>query len=73
MDILSRRILQGCVYHAGVTGIIDSTFSQRTLLITRPIRMESGNAKVNILFQSCCIASFAKIFGSGFNFIYCES
>ena len=73
MDIISRWIFQGCVYHVGVTGIIDSTFSQRTLFVTRPVRMEGGNAKANILFQSCCIASFSKLFGSDFNVIYWES
>ena len=65
MDILSRRVYQGFVCLVGVTSIITSTFAQRTLLITQPIKLKDGNAKPNILFQSCCITSVTKLFGSG--------
>ena len=65
IDILSRRVYQGFVCVVSVTSIIASTFSQRTLLITQPIKLKDGNAKPNILFQSCCITSVTKLFGSG--------
>ena len=70
VDFLSRRVYKGWVYHVGATIAIVSTFFQRTLFITRPIKMKGGNAKGNILFQSCCIASAAKLFGSGFHATY---
>ena len=73
MDILNRRVYQGCVCHVGVTSIIASIFSRRTLFITRPIRLMVGNAKPKILFQSCCTASVAKLFRSGFHAIYGRS
>ena len=70
VDFLSRRVYKGWVYHVGATIAIVSTFFQRTLFITRPIKMKGGNAKANILFQSCCIAPAAKLFGSGFHATY---
>ena len=60
MDISCKRVYQGCVYHVGVTSIIASTFSRRTLVFTKPIKPKSGNAKANIfnpaalhLLQNC--------------------
>ena len=72
IDLLSRRVYQGFFCHVGVTSIIASTFYWRTLFITRPIKLKGGYAKANIFFQSCCIASVAKLFGSGFHAIYLE-
>ena len=73
MDILSRREYQCCVCQVGVTSIIVSRLLRRTTFITRPIRLKGGNAKANVLFQSCCIISVSKLFGYGFHAIYWES
>ena len=61
MDILSTRIYQGCVCHMAVTSIIASTFSRRTLFITRPIKLKVGMQDQTFcsspaalhLFQNC--------------------
>ena len=72
MDILCRRVYQGCVCHVAVTSIIASTFSRRMLFITGPVKVKGGNVKTNVLSQFCCIASacVAKVFGSGLYAIY---
>ena len=70
MDIPSKRVYQDCVWNVGVTSIIASTFSQRILFITRPIKLKGRNARTNSLCQFSCIASVAKLFGSGFHVIY---
>ena len=64
MGILSSRVYQGCVCHVSATSIIASKFFQRGLFVTQHITLKGGNAKPNILFQSYCIASVAKLFGS---------
>ena len=66
MDILSRRVYQGCVWHVSVTSIIASTFSRRALFITRPIKLEGGNGKQTfvpvLLYCICCKTGFHAIY-----------